>query len=164
MPDQKHNWWQGVSWVGYQIAIFTLSFYPQEMVHSKVILWCTVGSILSIAFFNCSGIMVTKQLSGTSRATIDACRTAMVWAFSLYVGWENFHLLQVALLPWMWCLDGLIRSSARRDRKMSAWQVKEPYRHQSLEQHSSSVTKMEGIWWSFSRLLEQKFRLVSILD
>lgn len=72
--------------------------YMQEMVHSKVVLWCTVGSILSIAFFNFTGITVTKQLSGSSRATIDASRTAMVWAFSLIVGWENFRLLQVLVL------------------------------------------------------------------
>ena len=74
----------------------TCGFGFQEMVHSKVVLWCTVGSIASIALFNFSGIMVTKQLSGSSRATIDACRTAMVWAFSLLIGWEHFHLLQVA--------------------------------------------------------------------
>lgn len=42
-----------------------------------------------------AGVSVTKQLSGASRATIDACRTLFIWAFSLQVGWEQFHMLQV---------------------------------------------------------------------
>lgn len=29
----------------------------------------------------------------------DACRTAMVWMFSLWLGWEHFNGLQVPHLP-----------------------------------------------------------------
>ena len=54
-----------------------------------------VASIVSIAMFNYLGISVTKKLSGASRATIDACRTILVWTFSVYVGWEHFYGLQV---------------------------------------------------------------------
>lgn len=38
---------------------------------------------------------MTKKLSGASRATIDACRTLFIWLFSLHMGWERFHMLQV---------------------------------------------------------------------
>lgn len=53
------------------------------------------ASIISIAFFNFFGISVTKNLSGASRATIDACRTLFIWLFSIAIGWEHFLALQV---------------------------------------------------------------------
>lgn len=56
----------------------------------------TVGSIVSIAFFNFFGLSVTKSLSGAARAAIDACRTILIWLFSVQVGWERFHGLQVS--------------------------------------------------------------------
>ena len=56
-----------------------------------------MGSIVSIAFFNFFGLSVTKSLSGAARATIDACRTLLIWVFSIYVGWEVFHALQVCM-------------------------------------------------------------------
>lgn len=37
----------------------------------------------------------TQALSGAARATIDACRTLIIWLFSLAAGWEVFHNLQV---------------------------------------------------------------------
>eukprot|EP00887_Chlorella_sp_A99_P001474 scaffold8.g1474.t1 len=35
------------------------------------------------------------RLSGASRASIDACRTILIWLFCLRAGWERFHMLQV---------------------------------------------------------------------
>ena len=67
----------------------------QEIAGSTQLQLTTVGSILSIAFFNFFGISVTKNLSGAARCTIDACRTLFVWMFSLYAGWETFHGLEV---------------------------------------------------------------------
>ena len=55
----------------------------------------TVGSVVSIAFFNFFGLSVTKSLSGAARAAIDACRTILIWLFSVQIGWESFHGLQV---------------------------------------------------------------------
>ena len=55
----------------------------------------TIGSIVSIAFFNFFGLSVTKSLSGAARATIDATRTLLIWLFSIQIGWERFHFLQV---------------------------------------------------------------------
>jgi len=67
----------------------------REISGSAALKWCTFGSIASIAFYNFFGLSVTKRLSGAGRATIDACRTAMVWMFSLWLGWEHFNGLQV---------------------------------------------------------------------
>lgn len=69
----------------------------QEIRASRQLQWSTAGSVLSIAFFNFFGISVTKSLSGAARATIDACRTLFIWMFSLGIGWERFHGLEV---PW----------------------------------------------------------------
>ena len=68
----------------------------QEIAASPQLQWTTFGSVVSIAFFNFFGISVTKRLSGAARCTIDACRTLFVWVFSLYIGWESFHGLEVS--------------------------------------------------------------------
>ena len=91
----------------------------QELQASRQLQVSTAVSVLSIAAFNYCGISVTKHLSGAARATIDACRTLFIWAFSLsvrsaaemqpvltqtgpgadnmalQVGWERFHALEV---------------------------------------------------------------------
>ncbi|DBB07830.1 TPA: hypothetical protein ACH3X3_009239 [Trebouxia sp. C0006] len=67
----------------------------REISHSWQLQASTVGSIVSIAFFNFFGLSVTKSLSGAARAAIDACRTILIWLFSVQVGWERFHGLQV---------------------------------------------------------------------
>ena len=66
-----------------------------EISSSWTLKWTTVGAILSIAVFNFAGVSVTQQLSGGSRAAIDACRTATVWLFCLLVGWERFYMTQL---------------------------------------------------------------------
>ena len=57
--------------------------------------WTTATTVISIAFFNFFGVSVTKSLSGAARASIDACRTLLIWLFALRMGWERFHMLQV---------------------------------------------------------------------
>ena len=59
------------------------------------ILVCALGISLSIAVFNYCGISVTKNLTATSRSTIDTCRTIFIWMISLILGWEHFQILQV---------------------------------------------------------------------
>lgn len=58
--------------------------------------WTTAAAVASIGAFNFFGVSVTKNLSGGSRAAIDACRTLFVWLFSLWAGWERAHVLQVS--------------------------------------------------------------------
>lgn len=77
------------------LAIDSLFSAFREISHSWQLQASTVGSIVSIAFFNFFGLSVTKSLSGAARAAIDACRTILIWLFSVQVGWERFHGLQV---------------------------------------------------------------------
>lgn len=58
----------------------------------------SAGIMLSIAFFNFAGISVTKELSATTRMILDSIRTIVIWAFSLVLGWQDFHYLQVNVL------------------------------------------------------------------
>ena len=53
------------------------------------------ATILSFAFFNWFGLSLTISLSGAARLSIDACRTLLVWAVSLALGWESFHSTQL---------------------------------------------------------------------
>lgn len=50
---------------------------------------------VSIATFNFCGLSVTQTFSATSRSTIDTCRTVLIWAVSLLLGWEHFKFLQL---------------------------------------------------------------------
>lgn len=51
--------------------------------------------MISIGQFNFFGLSVTKNVSATSRSTIDTCRTLFIWVISLGIGWESFKFLQV---------------------------------------------------------------------
>ncbi|KAJ3291177.1 hypothetical protein HK104_006285 [Borealophlyctis nickersoniae] len=66
-----------------------------QMISHEQILWAGIGIIFSIAFFNWFGLSVTRNISATSRSTIDTCRTLFIWMISLALGWENFKWLQV---------------------------------------------------------------------
>ena len=65
-----------------------------QIVNSPKLLVATLGLIASIAFFNFSGLTVTKTMSATTRMVLDSVRTIFIWAFSLAVGWQNFEPLQ----------------------------------------------------------------------
>jgi len=54
----------------------------------------TLGLIVSIAFFNFSGLTVTQKMSATTRMVLDSVRTIFIWAFSLLIGWQKFEALQ----------------------------------------------------------------------
>jgi len=102
-------------------SILDIKFGFMMFAQSPEVLWSSIGSILSIAFFNFSGISVTKRMdnmhghnalrgrrrtyllkdhglctrvipviSATSRTTIDALRTFLVWMVSLGLGWEEY--------------------------------------------------------------------------
>lgn len=53
------------------------------------------GIIVSIAFYNFSGISITKELSATTRMVLDSVSTLVIWAVSLCVGWQQFHWLHL---------------------------------------------------------------------
>jgi len=66
-----------------------------QMTHSTPLLCAAVGSIFSIAFFNFSGVTVTKHASATARSTIDVSRTVLIWVVELAMGWNSFSKLQL---------------------------------------------------------------------
>lgn len=52
-------------------------------------------SIFSIAFFNYSGLSVTKEISATTRMVLDSLRTVIIWVFEMCMGWKSFQFLQL---------------------------------------------------------------------
>lgn len=71
----------------------TGAFY--QMGQNYLLLSAVVASMFSIAFFNWSGITVTKNASAVARSTIDCSRTIIVWVVELALRWNDFHLLQL---------------------------------------------------------------------
>ena len=65
-----------------------------QISNSPFLLLATLGLIVSIAFFNFSGLTVTKTMSATTRMVLDSVRTIFIWAFSLIVQWQQFEPLQ----------------------------------------------------------------------
>jgi len=66
-----------------------------QMGDNVIIPLAMVGNACSIACFNFCGISVTQQLSASHRMVLDSVRTLVVWAVSLGIGWEEFHLMQL---------------------------------------------------------------------
>ncbi|XP_021208208.1 solute carrier family 35 member F6 [Bombyx mori] len=62
-----------------------------QIANNPLILVATLGTIVSIAFFNFAGISVTKEMSATTRMVLDSVRTLVVWVVSLAVRWQSFH-------------------------------------------------------------------------
>ncbi|EDV24200.1 Solute carrier family 35 member F6 [Trichoplax sp. H2] len=66
-----------------------------QMGNSKIIVIAMIGNIISIAFFNFSGISVTKEMNATTRMVLDSLRTMIIWAVGLIAMWEKFQYLQI---------------------------------------------------------------------
>jgi len=66
-----------------------------QLTENWVIAVSMLGNIFSIAFFNFFGISITKHMSAAHRMVLDSVRTLLVWVFSLALGWESFHPLQL---------------------------------------------------------------------
>ncbi|GAP93234.1 putative integral membrane protein [Rosellinia necatrix] len=67
----------------------------RQMTENRVVFVSSFLIMLSIGGFNFFGISVTRNISATSRSTIDTCRTLFIWIVSLGLGWETFKWLQV---------------------------------------------------------------------
>lgn len=65
-----------------------------QMTHNWQLLFANLGLIVSIAFFNFSGLTITERMNATTRMVLDSVRTIFIWAFSLAVGWQHFEFLQ----------------------------------------------------------------------
>ena len=71
----------------------------REVAVSPYLAAAIVGNVLSIACFNFCGVSVTQSLSATHRMVLDSLRTVVIWAVSLYIGWQDFNNLQVHPKP-----------------------------------------------------------------
>jgi len=65
-----------------------------QMTNNWQLLLANLGLIVSIAFFNFSGLTITERMNATTRMVLDSVRTVFIWAFSLAVGWQHFEALQ----------------------------------------------------------------------
>lgn len=53
-------------------------------------------SIVTIAGYNATGVMITKYASSTQRSTIDNSKTVIIWLVFLYTGEEKFLWFELA--------------------------------------------------------------------
>eukprot|EP00033_Pygsuia_biforma_P001603 GCRY01001805.1.p1 GENE.GCRY01001805.1~~GCRY01001805.1.p1 ORF type:complete len:355 (-),score=78.74 GCRY01001805.1:522-1586(-) len=63
--------------------------------HNWKLLAAVLAGLFAMPPFNFFGITVSREMSCSHRAVIDSCRTIVVWAFSLLVGWETFQFAQL---------------------------------------------------------------------
>lgn len=82
------SFWQ--EHVRFEDAIDGLS----QMGNNWQLCFANIGLIVSIAFFNFSGLTITEKMNATTRMVLDSVRTIFIWAFSLIVGWQEFQFLQ----------------------------------------------------------------------
>ena len=54
----------------------------------------SLGLIVCVAFYNVSGLTVTKTINATTRMVLDTLSTVFIWAFTLAIGWQTFKPLQ----------------------------------------------------------------------
>lgn len=62
--------------------------------HGWQLLFASLGTVVSIAFFNFAGLTVTSTMNATTRMVLDSVRTIFIWVFSLAIGWQEFQYLQ----------------------------------------------------------------------
>ena len=93
-------------------AFFDIPAGVTETFSSPAIWGTGIAICFSIAFFNFSGLAVTKNVSATARSLIDTSRTVGIWVVSLLLGWEQLAGLQVlgfAMLVYgTLCFNGIV--------------------------------------------------------
>jgi len=62
--------------------------------HKELIAY-SIMIIISIACFNALGVSITKYATASQRSTVDTCRTLVIWAVSVSIGWEHFLVLEL---------------------------------------------------------------------
>ena len=71
-------------------SVFAELKYSPELFNSILL------SIILIAGYNATGVMITKYASSTQRSTIDNSKTLIIWFVFLYTGEEKFIWLELA--------------------------------------------------------------------
>lgn len=89
-----------------------------QMSNNLLIAVALGGTIFAIAFYNSSGLSLTKEISATTRMVLDSIRTMVVWAFALIVQWQEFQYIEligfVALLFGTFIYNNIIVPQAYR--------------------------------------------------
>lgn len=76
-------------------GFFDMATGWHDIVDHRAVWTSSLLIMVCIGAFNFFGLSVTRNVSATSRSTIDTCRTLFVWLTSLGLGWERFRWLQV---------------------------------------------------------------------
>lgn len=63
--------------------------------NNSLLLVPTFGSIISIAFYNYTGLSITKEISSTTRLIFEFVCVIIVSSFSFMVGWEEFNIWRI---------------------------------------------------------------------
>ena len=73
------DFWQEIP--RYEDALDALA----QIGNSWLLVVFVMGNVISIAFFNFTGLTVTKYLNATTRMVLDSVRTLFIWIFSLAI-------------------------------------------------------------------------------
>lgn len=83
------DFWQEIP--RYEDALDALA----QIGNSWLLVVFVMGNVISIAFFNFTGLTVTKYLNATTRMVLDSVRTLFIWIFSLAIMWQSFFFTQL---------------------------------------------------------------------
>jgi presenilin-like A22 family membrane protease len=53
--------------------------YARELGNSSILLYSTVGTVISMTIYNSTGVYVTKKLTSLARSVCDVSRTLIIW-------------------------------------------------------------------------------------
>ncbi|XP_062505776.1 solute carrier family 35 member F6-like [Corticium candelabrum] len=97
VPPLQAVHWEGI-WVSFSSVrperLENVIDAVYQIGNSRTLIIATIGLILSISFFNFSGITVTKEMNATTCMVLDSVRTLFIWIMSLSIRWESFQPLQ----------------------------------------------------------------------
>ena len=78
----------------------------ENLTENKLLLGLWMANLVVIVLFNWTGVSVTKYASSLARATMDICRTVLIWIVSISIGMEDF--LWIELIGVICLLLGII--------------------------------------------------------
>jgi hypothetical protein len=86
------------------------------MKQAPVIIWQTIGIIVTISAYNSFGVATTKYASATQRAIVDQAKTILIWVTSCWLlnePWQPWSIIgflslasgsliynEILVLPW----------------------------------------------------------------
>ena len=68
-----------------------------QLLNNRKLLLFSCLTFCAMALFELTGVTITRSSGAIIRSLLDLTRTVLVWLFSLCIGWQKFHILQVRL-------------------------------------------------------------------